>query len=203
MWIRDEDTFIGDYFEKTGDGFEIDHLAAALEFCEGSGFALDVGAHYGSWTRHLARRFERVVAFEPTPDTYACLERNVIGFPNVAIHPAAVGERSGRVSLGPGKMYSHPGMETINGDEGDVPLVRLDDLTFPKVDFLKIDVEGYELNVLKGAKQLLKRDRPVVILEENIRGPLEHGIDNGLCEAFLTDLGASLVVVLNKDFVFV
>jgi len=202
MWVRAEDTFMPRYFDVTGDAFEIDHLTVALSHCFGRGIALDVGAHYGSWTRHLSRQFAQVYAYEPVPETFACLAENTRDFPNVQIFQQAVGEMNQCVSVGRGKLYQHPGTETVTGSSGDIEMVRIDDLGLPLVDFLKIDVEGYELHVLRGAEQTLRRDKPVVIFEENNRGLLEHNIENGTCASFLNGLGAKQVCVLNKDFVF-
>jgi FkbM family methyltransferase len=202
MWVRAEDTFMPNYFDRTGDAFEIEHLTAALVHCPRRSFALDIGAHYGSWSRHLGRQFAHVNAFEPVPETFACLVENTRDFPNVHIFQQAVGGTNQRVSVGRGKLYQHPGMETVNALVGDIDMVRIDDLGLPSIDFLKIDVEGYELHVLQGAEQTLRRDNPVIIFEENIRGPLEHNIENGKCASFLNGLGANLVCVLNKDFVF-
>jgi FkbM family methyltransferase len=202
MWIRAEDAFMPTYFEATGDRFEIEHLDAALGFCREWRVALDVGAHYGSWTRHMARRFVRVVAFEPIAETFACLRLNTAGLPNVEARRAAVGSEPGLVSVGQGKMYSHPGMETITAMGGEVELVTIDSLSLDALDLLKIDVEGYELFVLQGAQDTLRRCRPVVVFEENIRGPLEHGVENGVCGAYLAALGAREVQVVNKDHIF-
>ncbi len=201
MWIRDEDEFMGSFFESSGDRFEIDHLEKALEHVSGRRYALDVGAHYGSWTRYLARDFDRVMAFEPVAETFACLKLNVEGLDNVEIRNQAVGQEPGAVSVSVGKMYTHPGMETVVGG-GDTEMVRIDDLELDHLDFLKIDVEGYELFVLKGAERTLVKHRPTIILEENIRGPLEHAVENGECGKYLASLGAELVGVENKDLIF-
>jgi FkbM family methyltransferase len=202
MWVRAEDTFMPRYFDVTGDAFEIDHLTAALAHCSGRGVALDVDAHYGSWSRHLGRQFAQVNAYEPVPETFACLVENTRDFPNVQIFQQAVGEKNQRVSVGQGKIYQHPGTETVTTSVGDIDMVRIDDLGLPLIDFIKIDVEGYELHVLHGAEQTLRRDKPVIIFEENNRGQIEHNIQNGRCASFLNALGAELMCVLNKDFVF-
>lgn len=202
MWIRDDDTFMGPIFEETGDKFEIDHLNAALEFVHRKRTAIDIGAHYGSWSRYLSREFRRVYSFEPMPETIACCEKNLAGFRNVVLERAAVGDRTGSVSVGVGKMYSHPGMETIVSFEGDTKMVSIDSLNLSNVDFIKIDVEGFELGVLKGARNTLLRDKPVVLFEENVRGPLEHNIENGECGKFLVSLGATKLAVRNKDFIY-
>lgn len=202
MWIREEDAFMGRFFQATGDQFEIDHLNAALRHCRGRRMALDIGAHYGSWSRYMARQFDRVLSFEPVRATYECCRLNVAEFDNVTLTHQAVGDRAGMVSVAPGKMYTHPGMETIVDFAGDTPMVRIDDLELNAVDFIKIDVEGFERHVLEGARETLARCRPVIIFEENLRGPLEHGVPNGECAALLEGLGARLLEVKNKDFIF-
>lgn len=202
MWIRDDDPFMDQYFDKTGDKFEIDHLDAALKFCASKRTAIDVGAHYGSWSRYLSRQFGQVFSFEPIPATFECCKENLSGFENVTLEKAAVGDRIGQVSVGIGKMYNHPGMETIVAFEGDTKMITLDSLGLTEVDFIKIDVEGFELSVLKGAADLLVRDKPIIVFEENVRGPLEHNIPNGACGAFLKSLGARLLDVKNKDFIY-
>lgn len=202
MWVRDDDAFMPRYFDETGDQFQIEHLDAALAFCTGRKFALDVGAQYGSWSRHLSRRFETVFAFEPVAETFACLLENTRAFDNIRVFRKAVGHANQRVSVGVGKMYHHPGMETIIGYDGDVDLVRIDDLNLPPVDLLKIDVEGFECQVLQGAERVLRRDHPIIIFEENVRGPLEHNIPNGSARALLESLGATFLSVKDEDFIF-
>lgn len=136
--------------------------------------ALDVGAnvgHYSCRMSELVGAAGRVVAFEPVPDTFAALAANSKTFPhpNVTLLNAAVGEAVGTVGL------SVPG-----GSDGSY-LARVDptaalkclvlsvdslDLPGP-VRLVKIDAEGYEPKVLAGMARLLRRDRPVVVLERN------------------------------------
>lgn len=128
---------------------------------------VDVGANIG----YYLLLFESVLGpegsidcFEPEPENFAELARTVRGngFANVRLHPLAVGDQTGTVSL-------HTG---INGavaapGEGEVtvPICRLDDLVTGPVDFLKIDVEGYEGHVLSGARRLLAEHKPKLFLE--------------------------------------
>lgn len=201
MWIRDEDPFIGKYFEQTGDKFEIEHLTEALKFAKDFSIAIDGGGHYGSWTRYLAKHFQQVHTFEPVAETFNCLEKNTEGLNNVALYQQALGAFPGSVTVAPGKMYSHPGMETIIGT-GSTPLITIDSLQLPSLGFLKLDIEGYELFALQGATRTLRHYKPIVILEENIRGQLEHGVPEGACKQFLETLGAKLTLKIGMDYIF-
>jgi FkbM family methyltransferase len=128
----------------------------------------DVGANIGYSGLLFAQAVGpsgRVTCIEPEPDNVAELRRNVEGnrLANVEVVPAAVGASSGTVSLRAG----------INGtvvDDGlgevQVPLRTLDELLADRpVDFVKIDVEGYEGHVLDGAARLLEERRPGLFVE--------------------------------------
>lgn len=220
MWVRDEDNFMDKYFDPSGiryqppgDRFEIDHLERAMGFVTGFRTAIDGGAHYGSWTRHMAGRFEQVMAFEPVLETFKCLIKNTFEYTDVAVFLAALGSGVGVAKMGRGQLYHHPGMETVltasvteelddSLPESYVRMLSVDALAFTDLDLLKLDIEGYELRALQGAENTLKRCRPVVIFEENIRGALEYGIPEGSCGGFLTNLGASLVARIGSDHVY-
>lgn len=136
--------------------------------------AVDVGANIGVYTLFLARLTGpsgRVHAFEPAPANLRHLESNAGDLDNVMIHPAAVGEHCGTVSL---FISEELNVDHRTFDSGDgrqsvpVRLVSLDD-QFPRgqtVDVIKIDVQGYELSVLKGARRLLEDNPSIFILME-------------------------------------
>ncbi|HXU29407.1 MAG TPA: FkbM family methyltransferase, partial [Thermoanaerobaculia bacterium] len=129
----------------------------------------DVGANLGYYALLFARAVGpggRIDCFEPEPQNLETLAENVrlnrLG-ESVRIHPVAVGEAAGNVRLDPGLN----GVVTEHGAL-EVPVRRLDDLDElldPPVDLLKIDVEGYEGPVLRGAEKLLARARPALFVE--------------------------------------
>lgn len=201
MYILDDDDFFASIFEKYGDHFETHHLEVGLQYVQQWRVALDGGASYGSWTRRLSEKFDNVVAFEPVDDIYDCLVLNTNQCTNVKLHHAALGEDHKSVTVGEGKIYPNAGCATYIG-EGDTPMVPIDSLELNVLDFLKIDIEGYELKALEGAKETLLRCRPVIMFEENMRGEVEHGIALGLCGEFLESIGAVQLDQINKDHVY-
>lgn len=146
----------------------------------------DVGAHTGAYTLFFSRRVGpagKVVAFEPQPRSFAILERNVAynRVANVCALPYALGDRAATRRL-----FALPGMPTTASlaPEAGTPLrycagaarvERLDSLieslALPPPDFIKIDVEGMELDVLNGAQQTLARRRPRLLIEIHGTGP--------------------------------
>lgn len=129
--------------------------------------AVDAGANRGVYAFLIARRARHVYAFEPLPGLSGYLRRakvsNITVF-DVALSDAAgdgilrVPEVDGEASLG-----SH-----VDADQATavpVKLARLDDFQLPDIGFLKIDVEGHELQVLRGADATIRTCRPTVFVE--------------------------------------
>jgi FkbM family methyltransferase len=135
---------------------------------------VDVGANIGAYTRFLAGLTGAsggVHAFEPSPRNFKRLQNAVARFPNVAVNQAAVGERSGTVGLylSPELNVDHRTFDCGDGRRVvDVPLLSLDDYFPPgsAVAFIKVDVQGFEHSVLRGAQRVLTENRDIRVLME-------------------------------------
>lgn len=152
--------------------------------------AVDVGAHKGAYTWWMQRsvgRSGRVVAFEPQPFLAAQLHSLFRGDKVETVH-AAVSSASGTMQLWMPPGESSPGARldqpmTMPGARSiDVPVTTLDshlDDSKP-VAFIKIDVEGHESAVLEGARGVLSRQRPSLLMECETRhrgGPVSEVVD--------------------------
>jgi FkbM family methyltransferase len=128
----------------------------------------DVGANIGYYALLFSETVGpvgRIACIEPEPDNLAELRRNVENnrLPPTDVFPVAVGASAGTVSLRAGINGSV--MEDGSG-EVQVPLRTLDELLADRpVDFIKIDVEGYEGHVLAGATRILNDQRPTLFVE--------------------------------------
>ena len=154
-----------------GKNFVRDPLARLAGALPPEPTILDVGANVGFTTLILAAVCPkaRIVAFEPVPANIRLLEENLRanGVTNVTVVRAAVGEAKGTVTMAGEGPWS-----VIAGSGSDVPVVTLDawcaeHLPDMPIDLVKIDVEGYEPNVLAGALELMRRWRPRTFLEFN------------------------------------
>jgi FkbM family methyltransferase len=151
------------------------------DICGRGGVMIDVGAWYGPWSQRLARRADRLVAFEPTP-RFDVLRQILPA--NAEVVRAAVSDREGAGELWTtGRGNGAEGLASLQRRDGHgssmtVQLVRIDDLGLTGVRFMKVDVEGHELAVLRGAADVIKRDRPRLLLEVEARmQPIEPLID--------------------------
>ncbi|WP_179382417.1 FkbM family methyltransferase [Streptomyces sp. SA15] len=157
-------------------GYEPGSLATWARLATQSATIADVGAHVGyfSMIAALANPKAKVHAFEPVDQIHARLSVNVRSnaVPNVKLYQAGVSSKAGWADISvrfSGNLLSTG--STLEHAAADAQLKRIQLLPLDevfadtKLDLMKIDVEGHEMAVLEGARQVLKRDRPTVLLE--------------------------------------
>lgn len=203
LWLPDGETHLTAWIDTRNeivDGkptYQFHKLKAALKHCRRFRAAVDVGAHCGLWSMHLAKRFEQLHAFEPVAAHRDCWARNLEGLGGL-LYPCALGEREGSVAIRTAPSSS--GDSWVDG-EGEIPLRRLDDFDLADVDFLKLDCEGYELFALRGGEETLKRCRPCVIVEQKPGRAQKFGLPETGAVDYLRSLGAVLRKEMSGDFI--
>ena len=179
--------------------YQLAKLRAALAVSPRRGLAVDVGAHVGLWTRILAMEFAAVAAIEPMPEHAECLRLNTAHQPNVTLHELALGEEvAGKLSFERSEEGIATARVAVFGD--CVPACRLDDLSLSGVDFLKIDCEGYELFVVRGGEETIRRDRPTVVIEQKKGRASRYGVDRLAGVALLRSWGAEVKWLMAGDY---
>jgi FkbM family methyltransferase len=130
-------------------------------FAPGKVFA-DVGANVGAYTLRAMSRGMKVYPFEPNPENVKLLKRNAeINHLPVQVQEFALGSSEGTANLSQNGATSR-----ISDMMGvSVPVRTLDSFGLQQVDLLKVDVEGYELEVFKGARETLARCHPDIMIE--------------------------------------
>ncbi len=168
--------------------------------------AMDIGANRGIWANVMARHCETVWAFEPNPKLFNTLT-SATGS-KVRCFPDALSDKIGEASLmvpGANKRFSNQGASLSETKIKSAPHITvpvrqstLDSLSPPPTGLLKIDVEGHERAVLDGARDLIARDRPnlMVEIEENHTG---RSIDEEL--DFIENLGYRTFVLKHGQLV--
>lgn len=172
-------------------------LAVARSFVNGKSVVVDVGAHIGTFAIPLAAMVEQVIAFEPSPENGILLSRNVREN-NVALRVVnkALGSEAGSGTLLV-RSASNAGANTIVPG-GNIPVVTLDS-EVARADFIKMDVEGMELDVVRGGVRLIERARPVVLFEVNLSQLRAHGASPRALERFFTRRGYRLYLPLEQE----
>jgi FkbM family methyltransferase len=156
--------------------------ASALRHSRQSLTFFDVGANVGHHALFMSSLVDYVHAFEPYAVVGEKLQDKVVnnGLTNISLHALALGEADGLVRFSP-PAGGNLGTGHLRADGAiEVPLRRgdalLDELRLPRIDILKVDVEGHEAAVFRGLSARLKRDRPIILTE--ISGADRSGFEN-------------------------
>jgi FkbM family methyltransferase len=171
--------------------------------------AIDVGAHIGNFTIFMMRMVGRnglVIAVEPTPVIFACLERNIrkeyrdsVQSANCLPLQIALGDKMGQANFVTN--HNHWSTSSLCGNAPDgsgyeninVEVQKLDQLAWlvgeRPVSMIKIDVEGSEIDVVIGAQEFIRRKRPVMFIETLPPAFAARGITRDDLEDAVTRLG--------------
>lgn len=210
IWLPDGEKHFVEWMNKSGeivDGkgtYQIKKLREAMKWCGQSRVAVDVGAHVGLWSMHLAKRFENVIAFEPVAGFRKCFAKNA-WIRGVKLFPCALGAAPGKVRMviDPADTGgTHVAQQNVGDHPGWTELRTLDSFDLQGVDFIKIDCEGYEAQVIVGARETLKRCRPCVIVEQKQHIMSKNSFATGTPAVnSLLEMGAQLRTVMSGDYI--
>ena len=148
---------------------------------------IDIGANIGIFARPSAQLFERVICFEPVFKNFEVLQKNLENYNNVELHNLGLGDKDQIVTFelqtlkcGHTKQVEefvpNPEFEKHTGE-----LTTLDRFDFQSVDWIKIDVEGFENAVLEGSRDTIQRNLPWLLLEDNGQQEQHRQWLNDLC----------------------
>ena len=148
------------YLEDAGHG-QRPQRDNALKYVNRWRVCLDIGSNIGLWTRPLAKKFHSVICFEPNPNFRECFKRNVTET-NVVLWPHGLSDREHRA------IQDFSSTMLQKGD-GEIQCRTLDSFGLTNVDFVKIDVDGFEVPLLEGARRTLTENTPVVNIEMKMK----------------------------------
>jgi|TARA_R110000772_G_scaffold160976_1_gene272169 FkbM family methyltransferase len=154
------------------------------QFVKNKSVALDIGCHYGFTTKFLCSKFAHVHAFDFDNHVHECAKLNMKKFnvTNATFHPYGLGKDNKSVAItnvvqklkrktnGKIKRWAVVGdigthVDTKNQEDKTQNIKTLDSLNITNIGLMMIDTEGYELHVIKGARETIARDKPVIVCE--------------------------------------
>jgi FkbM family methyltransferase len=173
-------------------------LKAAYPYCRGFEVVVQAGGNCGVWPRDLAMEFQSVYTFEPDPVNFRCLCANAPQ-ENVFKFNAALGDKRGAIDLL--RKPENCGAYRVDC-AGQIPVMMIDDLGLAVCDLIYLDIEGFELPALRGARNTIEKCRPVVVVED--KGVSEHyGIAKGEVENFMISQGYKVAERVSRDVVMI
>lgn len=201
--IDENDSVLIDMRQRKMREFEPESVRFWLKYCRPENNLIDIGSYSGLYFILAKQRAAQCLAFEPNRYMSSRIEENckLNGVDASKLSCAAVSNETGEkyFYLRAGNNYTSAASFTYNKncEFFKVPVVTLDSLVdisviSEKIHCIKIDVENYEINVLKGAVELLKRDKPALIVEV-LTDEHQQNI-----KMFLSDLGYKSFTLADK-----
>ena len=197
FWVPSNDVHIEHW--KAGAPFTQNKcLNKFINYCQSQNkkmkTVIDVGAWCGTWSKAIEPFAKKVIAFEPDKVHFECLQRNCTI--NCDPRMEAVGAEVMEVSLTEDNFTQ---AKRVN-EKGNIRMINLDYMNYQDVDMIKIDVEGYEMQVLKGATKTLENIKYLMIeLNNNTK---KYGSNNMEVEKYIASLGFKVLMDHWPDKVF-
>jgi FkbM family methyltransferase len=193
-FVPDDDTRVSGLLENDlsmdHPSYEDKYRSLVIESLPNKRTFVDVGANVGIWSLPMRLHFEKVISYEPSKQNIECIKVNIPE--GIELREKAVADFNGEAKFhqagkncGDGKLCREGVKSTYV-----VPVVKLDDENLQNVDMIKIDTQGWELDVLKGMSNLIKSQQPWIMIEVN------EDID--LCCSLMESLNYETVYVKSK-----
>ena len=200
FWVPSNDIHVEQW--RQGQPFTQNKcLREFLEWCRSRdkkfNTVLDIGAWCGTWSAEFAPYCKKIYAIEPDRTHVECLLKNLSSFDNIELLDYAVGDIETRVSLTDDDFTQARRIYSI----GNILMKTVDSFKFEDVDLIKIDVEGFEMNVLRGAKDTLK-DCNFLMIELN-NNSKKYNSSNNEIEKYIGEYGFTKLIDKWPDKVFV
>lgn len=184
--------------ETSFDNYQKKEYQQALKKVKNFRTAIDLGANLGIMSKRMVKNFQFVHSFEPLFHEH--LRKNVPE-KNIQIYPYAVGDQEKTEMMRVG-IYHSGGSNIVTNPKDtkgltEVKVVTVDSFNFTDVDFIKIDVELYEMYALKGAEKTIEKYRPAILIELTANNPFNKEI-----KQFFKQLGYQREILGKLDSVF-
>ena len=213
LWLPDNEHHLVEWMAQVNKivrgkpTYQYSKYETALKLCKNRRRAIDVGGNIGLWAMHMTYDFDVVEAFEPVTEYAEIFVKNA---PDAKLHQVALGEKEQVVKMvNPTKGSCGDTRPWKEGDpeqatvENAVTMMTLDAYGFNDVDLIKIDCEGYELNVIRGALETIMRNKPVIVVEQKPgHGTIFEKSDTAAID-YLRSLGMKQYTVLSGDYIMV
>jgi len=186
------------FFKDAGGGQKAQR-EASMKYVSSYRNALDIGSNIGQWTRPLAKIFDKVICFEPNPNFRECFKRN-ISESNVILHPYGLSSHEHTAQQGKTDTHLNHKVGDTDPREGDIQCRSLDSFDLRNVDYIKIDVDGFEVPLLEGARETLTINSPVINIEMKRR---KRPMITRKATGILNDLGYQYVKTTKSDEIWI
>ena len=201
IWVPSNDAQIQEWRDQGYPFMQERCLNSFIKWCELQNkkfkCVLDIGAWCGTWSLAMQKFAKNIKCFEPNRTHFECLQRNLAPYNHINLYNYALGSTIDFVQLT--KETATQNTRVIT-EKGSIPMHTLDSLELIDVDMMKLDVEGFEMQVFQGAEKTLTNVKYIMVeLNNNSK---KYGSSNLEIENFLQSLGFKILIKIWPDTVW-
>lgn len=209
LYLPENETHLVDWMKamkRYVDGkptYQYNKYSECLKYVKQRRRAIDVGGNLGLWSRVMCLDFEVVEAFEPVSDYCEYFKLNA---PKANLYNVALSDEDVILTMAcatDGSCGDTAPMVNKRKEKAlqDVGTVLLDSYHFTDVDFIKVDCEGYEYHVLRGAQDTILENEPIIIVEQKPNKGKKYGYADDEAVKYLQGLGMKVHQVISGDYI--
>lgn len=173
-------------------------IPAILKHCSRYDACIQAGGNVGLWPLEFSKYFRQVFTFEPDEVNYKCLLMNLDSKAGIIAANAGLGEAPAK--MGMARNIANCGAHQMEG-EGDIEIMTIDSLGLGACNLIQLDIEGFELQALKGAEQTIRQFHPVIVTEEKGLGSKYEVLPDAISSYLLT-LGYKVADKVSNDVIY-
>jgi len=174
--IVERDTHLGKWVKEHGRlDFDTSALNTYKNYFKNHGVFLNIGANIGCYAIAFVDLAKEVLCFEPNIEAFECLYHNLYKYKNVKLYNMALSDKESGYEVR--CENDNIGMAFIvESDNSEFYTNTIDNLELDELDFILIDVEGFELKVLQGGEKTISKFNPIMVIEINDHTLIRTGI---------------------------
>ena len=161
---------------------------------------IDVGSHVGFWSKDFTELFEYTYAFDPIPQVRECYVKNITNS-NYTLYPYGLGKEEKTIKV---SYYPEETGNTHANEQGnlEINVKTLDSFDLNFIDYIKIDAEGYEIEVVEGAKNLIEKCKPFIHIEAKKKVMVKQNITMNAIEELFKSINYKQVLSVKSELLY-
>ena len=201
-YLPDSDTHFEHYI-KDG-GYQTVHRDTILKYVKENRpnlkNCIDVGSHIGFWSKDFTNLFTHTFAFDPIPQVRECYIKNITNS-NYTLYPYGLGKENKKIRV---LYYPKETGNTHASDKGnlEIEIKTIDTFNLPNIDYIKIDAEGYEIEVVEGAKKLIEECKPFIHIEAKKKVMVKQNITMTEIEELFKSINYKQVLAVKSELLY-
>ena len=201
-WLPDTDKHFEHYIKDGGyqtvhRNTILNHIILNKHILEN---CIDVGSHVGFWSKDFTELFEYTYAFDPIPQVRECYVKNITNS-NYTLYPYGLGKEEKTIKV---SYYPEETGNTHANEQGnlEINVKTLDSFDLNFIDYIKIDAEGYEIEVVEGAKNLIEKCKPFIHIEAKKKVMIKQNITMNAIEELFKRINYKQVLSVKSELLY-